>query len=346
MNACIVIPSNREVDAEILDALAPHDVAIVEAPGFTRPEASDRVHLLDRETQKLYFGDDFHLLGHGSAAVRNFGVWWAYHQQYDMVINLDDDCYPPPGFVEDYELVLSGSVQADELETLGRWVSTLDNPATPGAWYPRGFPYEERLRGHMQFIQGQGRRPAVHCGLWAGTLDLAAVDKVAYHREPPGPVSPGYYVTRRFIPLCAMNFGCLRGYAPFVYQIPWTKFDTTLPLWRYDDIIGGLITCGIAQLEHAWIGFGPPFVDHRKKDGDLLAHAAAENLGNVVISRLAELVEQAVEAALHYEATDTFDRARLLLDCLGKVSKGHELERVCNYVIDSYVRWLEHFSRG
>lgn len=344
MKSVVVFPSNREVDSSILDSLTESDIVIVEASGFRRPAKRDRVYVLGLDQQESDFGSDIDLLGIGSAAIRNYGIWWAYRQGYDLIINLDDDCWPEPELVQRYQEILTKGTEATVLTSLSGWVSTLHKEHTDLAWYPRGFPYEERISGHRQ-VEGHKEkiRPAVHMGLWDGMLDLNAVDKVAYTQDPPGPLSRKTYVTQDHVPICAMNFACLSDWAPFIYQIPWRHFGTTLPLWRYDDIIGGLICAALAHIEGAWIGFGPPFVDHRKKDNDLIRHAAAENLGNIVISRLAVSLSSAVERVIQEELPTRMDRAFALMNNLQAVSLYTDLERIAAYIAEVYRRWLRWF---
>jgi hypothetical protein len=342
-----VFPSNREVDGSILDALPGIDIAIVEASGFSRPVRDDpRVHILSLEQQSNdFFGDDSDLLGYGSAALRNYGVWWAYHNGYDLVINLDDDCWPEEGFVERYLSILVDGEEASLLTSNTGWVSTLHRESPDEPWYPRGFPYEERLNGHRQRTYSREIvRPVVHMGLWDGTPDLNAVDKYSYGSLLPLALSRGLYATASmYLPVCAMNFACLRDWAPFIYQIPWTQFGPTMPLHRYDDIIGGLMAAAIARLEHAYISFGPPFVDHRKKDNDLMVHAVAENFGNVLVSRLAYLLDRAVDSTLRRELPTRMERTLALLDTLQERGSYYEFPAVTNYIADTFRRWLGYF---
>lgn len=344
MKPVVVFPSNREVDTSILDSLPDTDIAIVEAPGFSPPPRDERIHVLSMIQQQADFGTDTDLLGYGSAAVRNYGVWWAYQNDYDLVINLDDDCWPEEGLVESYQQILTKGVEAIPLHSTSGWVSTLHQEGMNKAWYPRGFPYEERLAGHRQSEAERATfQPVVHMGLWRGTLDLNAVDKVAY-ADSSITLSEHMYVTQDHVPICAMNFACLREWMPFIYQVPWTRFGTTLPLSRYDDIVGGVITAALARLEDAYIGFGPPFVDHRKKDGDLLAHAAAENLGNVLISRLASRVDAEVEQMRGAPPGSRHDRAQRLLAGLQRSCGDTQLSDLVNHVSSMYLRWLRWFE--
>ena len=342
----VVIPSNREVDDELLDKLRGADVAVVDGGGVKLPDSrATKVTVLHMDYQDQEMAGDLDLIGRGSAALRNFGVLWAWKQGYEYIVNLDDDCYPENNsLVQDYVRFLTAPHLMSVLSSNDRWVSTLHRPGEP-PWYPRGFPYEERF-DHVQKVTHMAEvLPAVHVGLWSGTLDLNAVDKESYGGQYFQLVRE-LYATKSFFPVCGMNFACHRDWAPFTYQIPWTNFgDRTLSLERYDDVIGGLFTIALARIEGAACSFGWPFVEHRKKDTDLFTHAWRENLGNVIVGRMAKLIDEAEARLMRADPGATrFEAMLALLTSVEVCAYGTDVERVATYCVNMYRRWLELFD--
>jgi hypothetical protein len=169
------------------------------------------------------------------------------------------------------------------------------------------------------------------------------VDKVAYGRSEPLALDTRLFVTSDFLCVCAMNSATTRDFAPFTYQIPWTAFERTCGLGRYDDIIGGLMSVAVARMEGGYLGFGPPLVEHRKKDVDLLTHAAHENYGNVLVSRFAEALRFAFHDA-NDDAPSRLLRAVSLLDAMSDNEYDYSTLPLMLYVASMYRRWLGLFS--
>jgi Reversibly glycosylated polypeptide len=351
----VVFPSNRELADSLLDKLHGADVIVVDGGGFKESARQRKLMGSSRSPfwvlpvdfqDNLVGRENADLIGRGSAALRNFGVWWAWKQGYEYIINLDDDCWPENDrLVGDYVNILSESHMMSVLSSSDSWVSTLHRPGkTP--WYPRGFPYEERFWHSQKVTHMAHALPAVHVGLWQGTLDLNAVDKESYSGHDFELVRE-LYATKLFFPVCGMNFACHRDWAPFVYQIPWTSFGPTLGLERYDDVIGGLFTIALARMEGATLSFGWPFVDHRKKDTDLFTHAWRENLGNVLVSRIAQVLAHAEEVLIREDPGATrLDAMHALLASVESLVGGRDpgLEPVLTYCVKMYRRWLALFQ--
>ena len=347
MSTAVVIPSIRWLDDGQLDALPDADVLVVEAPGFAlQPGQDKRIRLLTLDEQHATLGSAFDVIGHGSSACRNYGTWWAHRAGYDRVITLDDDCWAEPGLVSDYASILSDGCPATMLSPgYSGWVSTL-HTAGSEQWYPRGFPHDARL-GHRQCEGGTAHvKPVVHVGLWTGDLDIDALDKLAYADRVPLTPQRRIFAPQGFFSVCSMNFGTTREWAPFVYQcpmaVPWDSAEPTCGIGRYEDILGGLITFALARQEDALLTFGTPFVGHAKKDTNLLSHARQENFGNVVIGRVASLVER---AAAGDDDPNRFRRARRLLSRLDALASGDSgVARITSHLSDTYLRWLDLFD--
>ena len=138
MRTAVVIPSIRNLDPDQLTWLVDTDIIVVDGGSFEGID-HQRVQVLSLKDQRQIFGNRFDILGHGSAACRNAGVWWAWKEGYDVVLNLDDDCWPlSDQFVSQYLEILTTVQPARPIQGTTGWVSTLHREPTP--WYPRGFP--------------------------------------------------------------------------------------------------------------------------------------------------------------------------------------------------------------
>lgn len=175
---------------------------------------------------------------HKSSACRNFGHWIAYKKSFDITIGLDSDCIVPPDFI-------SKHIEALEKNSYG-W----ENPIKNTNWFPRGFPYHERIR-----------KTILNIGLWENELDVNGIDRVNGGNPPKSPMNDKQEIAHGIIPLCGMNF------AIWTYAIPGFLFlpnfdDGSEQFRRYDDIWGGYIFQKLMQNNKDMITFGNPVVFH------------------------------------------------------------------------------------
>jgi reversibly glycosylated polypeptide/UDP-arabinopyranose mutase len=122
-------------------------------------------------------GDAAWIIARKNASIRSFGFWKAWQQAPDMIVTLDDDCFPVS---EDFLATHWHNLQ--KRVTLG-WEQT-------APFFTRGFPY---------LIRDEARVVLSH-GLWLGVPDLdaptqlagpkLAIDKVETKVIPRGTISP------------------------------------------------------------------------------------------------------------------------------------------------------------
>jgi hypothetical protein len=180
------------------------------------------------------------LISRKDSACRCFGFLQAVAAGADVVLTLDDDCFPvgePSAWVEGHCRNLRG---------VPAWASSI-----PGLRV-RGLPYGEHVRP---------LRVGVSMGLWAGQPDLDACCRLARepeHFEPPS----GVRVMSRWqlFPFCGMNFAFRREVLPALYFPPMGQGS---PYSRFDDIWCGLVAQTV--LHHLGYHFtaGEPLVCHR-----------------------------------------------------------------------------------
>jgi hypothetical protein len=203
--------------------------------------------------------DDFKenewIFSRANAGIRSYGFWKAWKEGADIIITLDDDCYPvDTNFIERHVKNLSQMAPHD-------WFPSFPHP---DFLFTRGFPYQARSDVPVM----------VSHGLWGKNLDLDGMTQKAH----PNLDIPAYPPMQTFIPkglyypMCSMNLAFRKEVTPLMYfplmgkdpdGIPW-GFD------RFDDIWAGIFSKKIMDhLGYAVVN-GSPFVEHRKaSDADI-----------------------------------------------------------------------------
>ena len=195
------------------------------------------------------FGKDEWIFPRQNAGIRSYGFWKAYQQKADVIITLDDDCFPTGSdFVKTHRDNLHSKAPDD-------WFPTFPHPAY---MYTRGFPYDIR-----------NKRPVVVShGLWSNKMDMDAKTQLSI-----GEVNvPAYPPMRQFVPagyhfpMSSMNLAFTRDVIPLMYFPLMGKSPAGVP-WgydRYDDIWAGIFAKKIIDHLGMSVVNGSPFVEHRK----------------------------------------------------------------------------------
>lgn len=254
------------------------------------------------------------LIPQKNPSCKNFGLFYAWVNDYQRILLLDDDCDTriTPGYLDAVPVSATGGVT-----TLG---ATLDcgasgwvNPTqllTDAPFYSRGFPYG--VRGESQRLHkvgGPGVSPygggivakvVLNEGLWAGTPDINGIDKVQWARRggtPPVTMpdrrqsDPGLVALlghRARLPLSIMNVQLSTDIVPLFWQPP----DFALPdgwrIRRHDDVWASLIL-GHCLREDQHRSVGAPLIWHRKA-GDEIAELLSEHPTNLAQMHLERLL--------------------------------------------------------
>lgn len=195
------------------------------------------------------FGKNAWIFPRKNAGIRSYGFWKAYTLGADIVITLDDDCYPAePAFVQKHLMNLESRAPVG-------WMTTFPHPEY---LYTRGFPYGVR-----------GKRPVlVSHGLWSNKMDMDAQTQKAIGNVnvPPYPPMRQFVPSGEYFPMSSMNLAFLRAATPLMY-FPLMGSDPSGRDWgfdRFDDIWAGIFVKKI--LDHLGLAVtnGSPFVEHRK----------------------------------------------------------------------------------
>lgn len=195
------------------------------------------------------FGSNEWIFPRRNAGIRSYGFWKAYEKGADVIITLDDDCYPAESeFVQKHLSNLAW--RAPEF-----WSPTFPHPSY---MYTRGFPYSVRNK----------KRVVISHGLWSNKMDMdaktqLAIGEVNIPAYPPirQPVPAGHY-----FPMSSMNLAFTRDMVPLMY-FPLMGTNPDGKPWgydRYDDIWAGVFAKKI--IDHLGLAAvnGSPFVEHRK----------------------------------------------------------------------------------
>lgn len=208
------------------------------------------VKLVTRKNIDEEFGKDSWIFSRHNAGIRSYGFWKAYQAGADVIITLDDDCYPAG------DDLVKGHLENLNFKSPKSWINTYPNPK----WmFTRGIPYKNRNKIKISLSHG----------LWSGALDLDGVTEVGLKKLLN---EPKYSYLRQiipfgyFYPMCSMNMAFDRDITPLMF-FPMMGEDPKGNDWpynRFDDIWAGVFSKKI--MDHLNLGVinGSPFVLHKK----------------------------------------------------------------------------------
>lgn len=224
------------------------------------------------------FGSDGWIFSRQNAGIRSYGFWKAYQSGADIIITLDDDCYPVDrDFVKQHVDNLSMYIP-------DRWINTYPNRAFI---YTRGMPYKNRHE----------RKAVVSHGLWTNQIDLDAQTQLKHLKInlPSYPSVVQLVPSGVYFPMCSMNLAFSREATPLMY-FPLMGKDPDGNTWgfdRFDDIWAGLFAKKIMDHLNLAAVNGSPFVEHRKAS-DIQKNLMKEKRGIAQNETLWRLVDKVV----------------------------------------------------
>jgi reversibly glycosylated polypeptide/UDP-arabinopyranose mutase len=199
---------------------------------------------------KSDFGNNEWIFSRKNAGIRSYGFWKAWKNRADIIITLDDDCYPV-----DKDFVMR-HVSNLFLKAPVHWVSTFPHPHY---LYTRGFPYE--VRNTIPVM--------VSHGLWSNQIDLdgrTQNKQSATMNVSPYPPFLTFIPKGQYFPMCTMNLAFRKDMTPLMY-LPLMGKDPAGRPWgfdRFDDIWAGIFAKKIMDHLGYAVANGSPFVEHRK----------------------------------------------------------------------------------
>jgi hypothetical protein len=224
------------------------------------------------------FGKNSWVFSRHNSGIRSYGFWKAYKMGADVIITLDDDCYPTSdSFVEGHLSNLSFKLPDS-------WVNTYPS----SKWmYTRGFPYSGRNK-YKTFLSH---------GIWSGALDL---DGITETKLPTLLKEKKYPSIRHIIPfgnyysMCSMNLAFKREVVPILFfpMMGMMPNGKSWPYDRFDDIWAGIFSKKI--MDHLEMGVvnGSPIVEHRKASKpktNLLKESTGMKINEIIWKKVDEV---------------------------------------------------------
>ncbi len=305
----VVIPTVSEPDWSLF-AEIPEEIPIIivdDSDGQIAPPSRPNVRMFDYAAQRSFMGKNYGAIAHKCAATRNFGHVVAFREGYDVVIALDYDCRPKPGWLTSH---LHALREADDHDAVrADWINSVDQPG----FYARGFPYERRDSDlpppEQTTASGMVK---LNMGVWNNVLDINGVDKLrAQPPSCPGATGYGTRVALGNVPLCGMNNAFAAEIVPAYFFLPDVFFDGW-QLSRHDDIWGGFVLKRLLDLRGDLLSFGAPTVEHTRQS-PLEQVVTMEHWMHLMSMPFYEIVETAIASitpgsykAMFGEFSETF----------------------------------------
>ena len=252
MKISIVVPTIREEGIrEFLSAWEDEfrgaNIIIVEDNPSREFDLSSSLNLSHFSWEEIDddLGADGWIIPRRTDCIRSYGFYKAYQQGADMIVTLDDDCYPEKSNGESFLAChwrrLSDGGQCEA------WRETAIGVPT------RGLPYFNRAR----------RWPvAINHGMWTGVPDLDAPTQLVSSRSPQNfhfenqTIPVGMY-----FPMCGMNLAFRREVVPAMYFM---LMGRDYEYDRFGDIWAGIVVKKICDHLGYAVTSGGPAVAHRR----------------------------------------------------------------------------------
>jgi len=239
------------------------------------------------------FGSDSWIIPRRTDCIRSYGFLKAYQDHPDMVITLDDDCYP----------------SGDGAQFIHRHWQALTQPALSNAWQEtgegvptRGIPYFQRHREWTCLLNH---------GLWDHVPDFDAPTQLVQARFPRQFTAVNQTIpVGQYFPMCGMNIAFRPELIPALYFLlmgQGYQYD------RFGDIWSGIIVKKICDHLGYAIKSGDPIVTH-KRASNVWANLRKEAPGLEVNEEFWQVIDQ-----VRLEGTT-------ILECYREIAKSLTLE--------------------
>jgi len=238
---------------------------------------------------KKELGNNSWIIPRRDSSIKSFGFYMAYKMGYDVIVVLDDDCYPINNYLNfsdyDYFSIVKQRLNAKEINLEEEvWEPTVLNMVT------RGFPYKNLKREkHYSNIN-----PILNHGLWANIPDLDAP-----HQLLNAIIKFDDYFIDKLIPkgkyfaMCGMNLAFRKEAVPALYFLLMGEDESgnKYKYARFDDIWAGIFFKKIAD----YLGFdilsGHPVIWHERAS-DPLKNLQKEASGIEMNEKLWKIVDE------------------------------------------------------
>ena len=231
-------------------------------------------------------GRDSWIIPRRTGAIKSYGFWKAYQGGADIIITLDDDCYPLSSYLPSF---IQKNAITSHMENLTKptqepaWASSIN------AIRPRGLPYRHTTRTiHSDSI-------VMSHGLWAHIPDLDGETQLSIKKLP---TIKEYFLHQiipigSYTPLSGMNLAWKREMTPSMYFLLMGE-NASGKKWgydRFDDIWAGIFTKKICDHIGLRIISGYPVIWHDRQSNALI-NKKKEARGKKLNESLWKMVDQ------------------------------------------------------
>lgn len=234
----------------------------------------------------------FKYIPYNSFARRNFADLYAYVENYDYVIRIDDDNYPLKNedFINGH---LYPFIHQDKkincISSSNKWFNICLPLVNDTEFYPRGFPYNKRWEKSK--ISSRRINPKdiyLNAGLWIGDPDVDAITRINKKIDIKKFNTDlfGKYFTLSngtWSPINTQNTCYKRELIPASFVSPYAG--------RYDDIFSGYILRRIMDHLNHFVSYGLPILYQDRNDHDLWKDLEMEMFGNKNVSSLIDYLQ-------------------------------------------------------
>jgi hypothetical protein len=182
----------------------------------------------------------------GCARTKNAGIRRALDDGADIIVVLDDDCYPAPPVMGQpgYGQSMDDFVAAHVRALRPQKVRAVYPTCIPR---PRGMPYRNE---HVV------RPVAASIGLWTNNLDLDAASTLVLGGDAQAQQYARFPFYHHFFPFCGMNFA---------FRKEWAEEAVLIDVPRFDDIWMGWIWEKIAYEKGYCFNLAGPMINHSRQ---------------------------------------------------------------------------------
>ncbi|GAA2939797.1 hypothetical protein [Streptomyces enissocaesilis] len=249
---------------------------------------------------------------------RNLGYLLAAESSTDIMVSVDDDNLPEVGDYLRHHLVVGSTGRFPAVRSGGGWFNVGEalrcEPPVP--LRHRGYPLGRITPpGSHETTHVEGR-VVVNAGLWTDDPDIDATTRIALHPEVTAIDAPWNkeavaLAPSTWCPFNSQNTAFHRDVLPATFLWNMREPVGHDVIDRYDDIFMSYFARRLIDHFGDLVCYGPPVVEQRRNDHDLLADLTGEIPGMRLTDGFVDLLR-----SITLTATTYFDAARELTELL------------------------------
>jgi hypothetical protein len=214
------------------------------------------------EDFKKDLGKDEWIIPRRNSSIRSFGFLKAYKMGFDIIVTLDDDCYPINKYLSFYDY--------DYFDLIIKRLNSVTLELEEEKWEPtvlkirsRGYPYKnESIKNKKIF---NGLNVILNHGLWANIPDLDSINQILNFNM----TIEEYFIDKlipqgKYFTMCGMNLAFKKEAVPALYFLLMGEDErgNKYPYDRFDDIWAGIFFKKICDHLGYHIVSGHPIIWH------------------------------------------------------------------------------------